>query len=134
MNRTDRACCVAHRLSASCSQPVLPENINARFPVSSFIVRKVVSSPSGRRYTIEGWCRIEFEGTALYPTRDARATGFPRGLWLKLGWPVAERLRQLDGKRVLVEARFDPTENGHLGGYAGTLTDITVLELAPPLR
>lgn len=55
--------------SASCSQSALPE-INSPFPLSSFTVRKVISSPSGKRYAIEGCTRCV--GEALRENSERR--------------------------------------------------------------
>lgn len=83
----------------------------------------------GNRVRLTGWCRIEFEDTALYETRDAWKNRNSVAIWLKVGWPVSKELLALNGRRVSVEGRFDADAHGHMGGFAGTIEDIH--EIAP---
>jgi hypothetical protein len=78
----------------------------------------------GQTVRVAGWCRIEFEATALYVDRETMETtyGGP-AMWLSI-WPPSDEVRKLDHKFVLVEATVDADERGHYRAYRGTLKDV----------
>jgi hypothetical protein len=80
---------------------------------------------------VTGICRVEFEGNALYPSKESfDKRDDSHALWLNLGWPVSKEILALDGQQVVVDAKFDASTRGHLGVFAGTLTDIQTIDLA----
>ena len=116
--------------SMACSDPRLPQVKGPRAEQVQFA--GLVTAPENFRGTlvrVSGWCRIEFEGNALYPTRAAwESRDSNRAVWLQLGWPVSPEIRALDGARVVVEGRFIPDDHGHLAAFAGSLEEIQRIE------
>jgi hypothetical protein len=99
-------------------------------------VERLLESPTS--YTrgplrVAGWCRIEFEGNALYSTKEALERGTEKGaIWLALGWPVSPDTRELDGTPIIVEGRFNINTKGHGGAFAGALEDIQRITRSTP--
>ena len=87
----------------------------------------------GKRVRIIGYARFEFEGNALYLSREDWRRGIDRnGLWLE---PPAGRPDSLNDRFLLVEATFVATDGGHLGLWSGSLKGVDRLEAwgdAPP--
>jgi hypothetical protein len=82
-----------------------------------------------RLVTVAGWARVEFEGNAIYSTKQDMERGRARtGIWLTLGWPVSADIRKLDGARIIVEGRFNRHNKGHLSSFAGALEEIRRIE------
>ena len=87
-----------------------------------------------------GFCRLEFEGTALYFHREDYEQGISKhGIWLDLGWPVPVKYADRKGKYVIVEGTFSASEHGHFHMYGGSIKDISRLDewhspksVAPP--
>jgi hypothetical protein len=74
-----------------------------------------------------GFCVLKFEGQALYVSEvDRKSSITKNALWLDVT-PTPEQ-RQLSGRVVLVEGVFDPTDEGHLDMYSGSIRDVTRLE------
>jgi hypothetical protein len=66
-------------------------------------VLHVAGNSSGKTIKLTGWCRLEFEGTALYATQEAYDTRDVRNaLWLQVGWPPPPELSAADGQLVTV--------------------------------
>jgi hypothetical protein len=88
-----------------------------------------------RKVTVAGWARVEFEGNAIYPTKESmkRRTA-QNAIWLQLGWPVSAAIRELDGAHIIVEGRFNSHHKGHFGRFAGALEDIRRIERSDSSR
>lgn len=72
---------------------------------------------------------IAFEGNAIFQQPDRNKSDFYKNsIWLDLGWPVSANVRELNGKYVLVEGRFDLAATGHGGMYQGSMRDIRRIE------
>lgn len=83
----------------------------------------------GKRVRVTAVARIEFEGNALYASRDALARqDATKAVWLAVDWPVSAEIRALDGHSIVVEGRFVTTVTGHFGAYRGAVVDITRCE------
>jgi len=88
----------------------------------------------GKRVTVIGCVRTDFEGTVLYLHREDYEHLIPsNAIWLSFGenQPTAAQ-RNLAGQYVIVEGRFDATHHGHFRIYPGALTEISRLEPWPP--
>jgi len=84
------------------------------------------------RVSVDGWLRIEFEGNALYATRDAFDGHREKdAVWLDLTSPKDPKLASLNGQYVRIKARFEAYEHGHLGAYAGALREINDISASP---
>jgi hypothetical protein len=78
---------------------------------------------------VRGIASLRYEGTSLWIGRvggtDARDYG--RSVWLSVGWPLPASVLAFNGTTVIVEARFNANEHGHMGLYPGTLGDIRAM-------
>lgn len=122
-------------LAAACESGSLPAVAARRSDRAS--VAQVLAKPvayDSAHVQVEGWCRIEFEGTALYPDRNAWDRRDPsNALWLTLEWPVPDETRALNGQYVLVAGQIDPQRKGHLGVFGGSVTGIeSIIVIAAP--
>jgi hypothetical protein len=97
-------------------------------PVDDVPMISILNEPqkfNAVRLRLRGICRIEFEGNALYLSRESFTDRYAQqAIWLNLGWPVKPDIQKLDGHEVIVEGTFDAAARGHLGAFAGALKDI----------
>jgi hypothetical protein len=78
---------------------------------------------NGRKFSVCGFARIEFEATALYHSQGDRKYGLSKNaLWLNLG--KGREDKRLDGKLIRVFGVFDAQQKGHKGSYSGGLREI----------
>ncbi|MEA3189262.1 MAG: hypothetical protein QOD99_3092 [Chthoniobacter sp.] len=97
---------------------------------------------NGKRVRVSGYLRVEFEGNALYLSKDAADNIISEhALWTDYAeHPSLEpatrpkgkqpKLADFDARFVLIEGTFDATRRGHMGEFSGTIRDITrVMEL-----
>ena len=117
---TKRWCCAVALLSFSaCTQSQgLPNPV---------VTPGAVAGMHGLRVRLTGYCRIEFEGNAIYPSEaDYRARRLDRAVWLSIGWPVdAASTAACDQRRVIVDGTYNADHKGHYGMYQGSLEDVT---------
>ena len=79
-----------------------------------------------------GFCRLEFEGNALYLHREDFEHGISKNaIWLGVGWPVPEPRRALSDEYILVEGTFIAGDDGHMGSFSGALRNLTRMERWP---
>jgi hypothetical protein len=111
------------------SEPLPPV---ASAPVSEVSIQELLAAPAkfnGARVRVIALSLIEFEGSALYATKDAEeARATHQAVWLQLKWPLLPERRALNGKYVLVEGRFVSGLEGHEGIFEGAIVDVTDLE------
>jgi hypothetical protein len=90
------------------------------------LLENLATAPSryhNKRIRVVGVCQIQFEGTVLWLNDEARTHGrLDRAIWLRVGWPPSPDVEVLSGQHVVVEAKFDATQNGHLGCCKGMRT------------
>jgi hypothetical protein len=80
---------------------------------------------------VTGFCRIEFEGNAVYLHQDDYTYGNTKnGLWLSIN-PQKVGVKFEKG-HCLVVGRFDAKNQGHMGLFSGSLNNISRLEPWPP--
>jgi hypothetical protein len=85
----------------------------------------------GKYVRIQGFVRIEHEGTAIYLHReDAEHMLTRNGLWLAASdaAPAGSREAQVKDRYALIEGRFNANKKGHRGLWSGSLEDITRME------
>jgi hypothetical protein len=69
-----------------------------------------------------GFCRLEFEGDALYLHREDFEQGITKNaVWLDIEPPASVSPQNLSDGYVLVEAVFDAESKGHMDLFSGTL-------------
>ena len=84
----------------------------------------------GKLVRVKGYCRLAFEGTALYLHQQDYEHGMPENsVWLEISRSEREGRKALQDKYVIVEARFGASERGHFGMFSGSLKEIARLEL-----
>jgi hypothetical protein len=121
-------------ISVACGSEPLP---SAQRPLPNTL-SDLVADPGrfdGARIQVSGWCRVEFEGNALYADKAAferRVTD--RAVWLNLGWPVTDRILALNGTHVVVEGLFDARRKGHEALFRGTVVEVSRIEQTPEAK
>lgn len=80
----------------------------------------------GKRVRVVGFLRLEFEGTAVYASREDEAQRLHRnGLWVDfLNKAVSDRADAVNNRYVLLEGTFDAEFTGHMGLWSGAIRDI----------
>jgi hypothetical protein len=110
------------------SEPLPPV---ASAPVSEVSIQELVAAPdkfNGAHVRVIAPCLIEFEGSALYATEEARgAHAADQAVWMQLNWPLLSERRALNGKYVLVEGQFVSALRGQ-ERFQGAIVDVTRLE------
>ena len=80
----------------------------------------------GKRVRILGFLRLEFEGRAVYASReDERQRLHRNGFWVEfLNQEVRTQARRLEGHYIFLEGTFDAEFEGHEGLWSGSIRDI----------
>lgn len=83
----------------------------------------------GKFVRVIGFCRLEFEGDALFLHREDFEQALTKNaLWLDVGWPTPEILQKLSDGYVLVEAVFDADSKGHMDLFSGSLKKVNRMD------
>ncbi len=81
----------------------------------------------GRTVLVQGYLRVEFEGTAIYLSKEDADYGMTCNAFSVV---LSKKSAKYDRKHVLLEGRFDKNCRGHYGMFQGTIDHITrVVEL-----
>lgn len=99
-------------------------------PVDVSIIQLIATPEKyqGKRVRILAFLRVEFEGSAVYLHKEDYEQAIHRnGLWIDLPRGISSG-KGLTNQYVLVEGVFDGKQNGHMGLWSGTITDVTRLE------
>ena len=134
---------VAAILSAAWAPEAVPP-VSASEPKDVSLVQLIANSAEwhGKLVRVDGYCRLEFEETVLYlHEEDSEHLITRNGVWLRLGWPIPEKYRDVGDGYVLVEGVFDADQAGHMGMFSGEIKDVRRIqrlrsrkELARPPR
>jgi hypothetical protein len=112
--------CVASKFSDKCTYEVS--------------IIELISRPElfhGKQVRVIGYVRLEFEGNAIYLSKESHEAGiFKNALWLDPPprSPLAQKGASWGPRYAIVEGRFDATDHGHLGLFSGAITDTTRLD------
>lgn len=82
----------------------------------------------GRVVSVRGYVRLEFEGNAIYLSKESYEAGSRRdALWLTLAAasPLAKPGATFGPRYASVRGRFDAFDRGHFGMYSGALAEVT---------
>ena len=109
------------------------EGVTAGFAAESVSLINLIATPEkyqGKLVQVEGVCLIEFEGWALFLSKDDRKHGFTKNaLWASYytlpGGDSLQFQAKFDGRHVLVEGYFDAQSHGHMGLFSGSITNVT---------
>ena len=85
----------------------------------------------GKRVRLIGYVRLEFEGNAIYVSKESYEAAISKdALWLDppAESPLARKGAKWGPRYAVVEGRFDAINQGHMGAFAGTITDTTRLD------
>jgi hypothetical protein len=114
--------CVALALLASAESPEFVSLV------------RLVADPGefdGRRVRVAGFMSLEFEGDALYISREDDDRDLTKNaVWLEL----ATRRPTFDRGYALVEGTFRGSRTGHMGLFSGALEDVGPIVRWPPKR
>jgi hypothetical protein len=86
----------------------------------------------GRRVSVRGYVRLEFEGNAIYLSKESYESRSTRdALWLDppAKSPLAKPGTKWGPGYASVQGRFDAFDRGHMGMYSGAITDTTRIVL-----
>ena len=82
---------------------------------------------NGRKVQVIGFVHFEFEGNAIYLSREDYKYGIvTNAFWLTLSDSV--QTKDVNDSYALVEGTFNPTMKGHFGVWNGSIENITLLK------
>ena len=85
----------------------------------------------GRKVLVLGYCRLEFEGLAIYLHKEDYTHGLGNMVWLELDrkgiTPARAKITY-----CLVAGTYNGNNRGHFGLYSGAIEQITRYESWPP--
>jgi len=76
----------------------------------------------GKAVQVKGYLRVQFEGTAIYLSKDDADYCMTRNAFCVT---LSKRSAQYDRKYVLLEGTFDKDLLGHNSAYQGTIKNVT---------
>lgn len=82
----------------------------------------------GKRVRLIGYVRLEFEGNAIYLSKESYEAGISKNaLWLDppKSSPLAKKHTIWGPGYAVVEGRFDAMDHGHMGAFSGAIKDTT---------
>ncbi len=89
---------------------------------------QLISNPSefdGELVRVIGYCRLEFEGSALYLHReDFEYVINKNAVWLDVRSLISTSQPNLNNRYVIVEGVFDSKDKGHMDNYSGCIKEI----------
>jgi hypothetical protein len=104
-------------------EPVVPRDVS---------LVQLIANPSeyhGKFVRVIGFCRLEFEGDALYLHREDFEQGITKNaVWLDVGRSISMSSRDLSDGYVLVEGVFNAEDKGHMDLFSGCLREIKRIE------
>lgn len=116
-------------------------------PILNLSLVNLLAKPDeyhGKFIRLKGFIILEFEGNAIYLTKDDAQYGVTKnGLWVEFDpnlWidPSTDKRidleKQFNGKFVLIEGIFNKDEFGHMGMNSGSIKSITRIMELEPLR
>jgi hypothetical protein len=100
--------------------------------VNGVSIIQLVATPDkyhGHYVRVIGYVQLEFEGNAIYLSKDDERYGvYKNGLWLDMSGEFEEDTKLYDGKFCLVEGTFDVANHGHMGLWSGAIENIKRLQ------
>jgi hypothetical protein len=86
----------------------------------------------GRRVVVFGYCRIEFESSAIHLHKEDYLHGLGNMVWLDFSSfdDLSPERRKID--YCLVEGTYNAKNHGHMGMFVGAIENIKRYEAWPP--
>jgi hypothetical protein len=78
----------------------------------------------GQEIIITGVFHYQFEDVAIYLTKNSETE---EALWVNYSEKFDSSVEGLHGQKIKVKGTFDKHSKGHLGQYAGSLEDVTLV-------
>ena len=107
----------------------------AQTPPESVSLIRLIANPDifhSRIVRVVGFCRLEFEGNALYLHReDFERVLLAQAVQLDLSWPLGDKYRELSDTYVIIEGRFNGQRRGRASAYAGEIGSLSRFERYP---
>lgn len=119
------------------SLPILNHGFRAFFQCrTKCSASKIINTPwlfHGRKVTIIGFLRIQFEANALYPSEES-AKYYPlgEGIWVNIINEMKQNHNELNRNYVEITGTFNAMSHGHMGLFIGTLENIEKVSLVSP--
>jgi hypothetical protein len=93
----------------------------------------------GKEIMVEGYLVVEFEGTAIYLSKDDADFMTRNGFWVSfekntLDLSDAEIAKRFNCKYVRLQGTFDAGNSGHLGEWLGAIGNVSRLEALNRVR
>lgn len=107
--------------------------VGGEVPTNVSLIQLIANAEKydGKLVQIQGYLRIDFEGTAVYLHREDYQNGLTKnGLWANVS--LAPEQMKFDQQYVLIEGIFDAHNKGHLGLWSGAIKDLKRVDLWPP--
>lgn len=99
---------------------------------------QLIANPSeyhGKLVRVIGYCRLAFEGDAIYLHREDSKHGITKNaVWIDVRSKIPISPHELNDKYILVEGIFNAKDKGHLSLYSGCLKKIKRIEYYPPRK
>jgi hypothetical protein len=99
--------------------------------ITSVSIIQLISNPTaydGKRVSITGFVRFEFEGNGVYLHEEDYRNGlYKNGIWLSM-----DERKELNNRHALIEGVFNASRNGHLGLWSGSIENVNRAILWPP--
>jgi hypothetical protein len=84
---------------------------------------------NGKRIQVIGFTHFEFEGNAVYLSREDYRYGLDKnGIWLSMNKSHIDKQKELNDSYVIVEGTFNAEHKGHFGFFSGSIENITLLK------
>jgi hypothetical protein len=100
-------------------------------PTASLI--QLIANPEkfdGKTVVVEGVTNVEFEGNAIYLSKEHWKHSIPSfGIWLDLDPKLAKDRKWANGLYCVIKATFRAGDRGHMGLYMGSLTEVSMFQV-----
>lgn len=125
-------------LALGCRNPLAGlEGLRSDDDPRSVSMINLIANPSdfhGKRVQLVGYLHLEFEGDAIYLSRDAWQYGQDKnGLWVSFAKAI-ESPGRFNDSYVYVEGRFNAERHGHKGLFSGSIDEIDRVLSQEPLE
>ena len=105
--------------------------------ISACSALRIVSVPwlyHGRKITVIGFLRIQFEGNVLYPSQEAAKYPLTEDIWVDVTDEMKQRRDELNLNYVRITGTFNAMSYADTGLHAGTLEKIEKISIVLPRR
>jgi hypothetical protein len=109
--------------------------LHAQVPPEYTTLIEVIANQSaynGKRIRVIGYLNLEFEGDGLYLDKASFDAAIHNAVWVERpNWLGETDARALSKGYALVEGTFTTRHDGHMGMFAGAISEVTRIERWP---